>query len=95
MFLVNQDVRSIKLTFNIIFSFEGKVMMHLSKQRLFNFEEMFTIAFRASSYTLVSGSNTSYGNSLGKAPLISWGGGGFLYGKMVRVVVLSVSLPQV
>ena len=43
----------------------------------------------------MSCSNTSYGNSLGKAPLISGGGGeggrggGFLYGKMVRVVVLS------
>ena len=33
----------------------------------------------------MSGSDTSYGNSLGKAR----GGGGVLDGKMVRVVVLS------
>ena len=72
LLLANQAVKSTKLTlsFNVIFSFDGKVMMRVSKQRLFNFEEMFVIAFRAESYALVSGSNTSYGNSLGKAPLI-------------------------
>ena len=43
MLLVNQAVQSIELTFNIIFSFDGKVMMHGSKQRLFNFEEMFRL----------------------------------------------------
>ena len=44
--------------------------MHVSKPRLFNFEKLFIIAFHALSYALVSGSNTSYGNSLEKAPLI-------------------------
>ena len=57
-------------------------MMCVLKQRLFNFEEMFTIAFCVCSYALVSRSNTSYGNSFGKAPLIPHLGG-FLYDKMV------------
>ena len=37
----------------------------------------------------MSGSDTSYGNSLGKARGGGGGGGGVLDGKMVRVVVLS------
>ena len=40
-------------------------MMHVSKQRLYSLS---CVASRP--YVLVPSSNTSYGNSLGKAPLI-------------------------
>ena len=46
-------------------------MMRVSKHRLFNFEELFTIASLLCVVLCVgSCSNTNYGNSLGKAPLI-------------------------